>query len=182
VDGVLINIHKILIDVYNRRYNKNITVGDIDRWNYFPKKIFKKIYSETVKLIDNYCLLDSFAPYYMFLFNDKHNVNILTHQGNIKKRLEECLWRLGIRKGFEYIKIIKPQYKRKKMDYEFDIIIDDCPILIDDIQNYTKRYLLLYDSPWNQSYDCDLYRNIFRVYNFKDVANHIEQLEKMIDY
>ena len=114
----------------------------------------------------------------MFLFNSKHDVDILTHQGNNKKKLKECLYRLGIRKRYEYNKIIKA--KGKKIDYEFNIIVDDNPFLINDLNLHSDKYLLLYDSPWNHSYDCNLYKNIFRVHNFNEVSEKIEQLENII--
>ena len=94
LDGVIFNSHHILIDVYNKKYGKNITLEDANKWNYFPKKVFKKIYSETCKRIDEYELLDTFAPYYMFLFNSKYDVDILTHQGNSRRKLKECLQKL----------------------------------------------------------------------------------------
>lgn len=177
LDGVLFNTHHILINVYNRRYHKNITIKDLDRWNYFPEKVFKKIYTETCKKINEYELLDSFAPYYMFLFNDKYHVDILTHQWNSVKKLEKCLNRLGIEKGLEYNKIIRAN--GKKVKYEYEILIDDNPEMCTDIRSYPKKYLLLYDSNSNKSCNCDEYKNVFRVHDFRDVAEKIEQLEKI---
>lgn len=182
LDGVVFNTHEILIEIYNKIYQKNLTINDINKWNYFPKKIFKKIYFETCKQIDNFLLIDSFIPYFMFLFNNKYNVDILTHQGNNKKKLKECLYRLGIRKRFEYNKLIKPKRKKKKIDYMKDrsIIIDDNPFLIDDIKYFTSKYLLLFNTPWNKSYDCKPYRNVFRVHNWVDICEKIQQLEKIL--
>ena len=180
LDGVIFNSHFMLIKVYNEKYNKNITIKDINKWNYFDKNIFKKIYSEVCKRINEYLLIDLFTPYYMFLFNNRHSVDILTHQGNSKRKLEKCLYRLEIRKGFEYNRLIKA--KDEKVRYDFDVFVDDNPTMINGIFNYPQKYLLLYDSPWNHSYDCTLYKNVFRVYNFSEVSEKIEQLEKIINH
>lgn len=181
LDGVIWNSHEIMVEIYNKKYNKNITINEIINWNFFSKKIFKKIYTETCKKISNYQVLDIFSHYYMFLFNDKYIVNILTHHWNGIKKIEKCLLGLNMKKGLEYNKIIKPKKNKSKINYmkNHSIIIDDNPILVDKIKNHDHKYLLLYDSPWNKSVNCDEYRNVFRVHNFREVAEKIEQLEKI---
>lgn len=177
VDGVLVNTHEILVEVYNRRYNKNITIDDLDHWNYFSDKVFKKIYTETCKRSNEYKLLDSFAHYYMFLFNYKYDVDVLTHQWNGVKKIENFLCRLGVVKGIAYNNIIKA--KGKKAEYDYNVFVDDNPMMSEDILDYPEKYLLLYESSSNKYLNCDEYRNVFRVRNFSDVAEKIEQLEKV---
>ena len=140
-------------------------------------KIFKKIYTKACKRINEYELLDEWSSYYLFLFNNKYHVDILTHHWNGKRRIESCLKRLGIRKGIEYNEIIKG--KKKKVHYDFNIFIDDNPEMIFDIVEYPHKYLLLYNSPWNKSYDCKPYRNVYRVHNWQDIFEKIQQLKKL---
>lgn len=176
LDGVIWDILSMLVTSYNKKYKKNLTINDIDKWNYFSERVFKKIYRETCKQIDDYCLLDMFSPSFMFLLNYDYHVDILTFQGNSIEKLEKNLHRLGIRKGIEYNKIIKA--KNKKADYNFNIFIDDNPFMINDMKDHPNKLLLLYTTPVNKNYSCES-RNVLRVFDWRDISNKIIKMNNL---
>ena len=176
LDGVIWDIHNILVDTYNIKYNKNITIDDINKWNFFPEKVFKKIYSETCKQIHRYHLLDHFSPYYLFLLNSEFHVDILTFQGNEIGKLEKNLHRLGIRKGLTYNQIIKAE--KIKADYNYNVFVDDNPNMINDMKEYPNKFLLLYSTPWNKNYSYNS-RNVCRVSNWREIFDKIIKMNNI---
>lgn len=179
LDGVVWNIMGVFLELYNKKYNKNIKYEDVIQWYFFPQKRFKAVYPDTLKRIDEYPILDENINHYLFLLMGKHEVKILTHEDNSVEILKKKLKDIGIREGFEYLELIKQDtYNGDKLSEEFDIYIDDCPLLVDRMKDYPDRILLLYDQPWN--WYCENQDNVFRVMDWEEVMKMIELLENAI--
>ena len=56
IDNTILNTEQLIVDEYNRRYNKSITLDDVTCWNYFSDKVDVKVV-EIDKLVGN---LDEF--------------------------------------------------------------------------------------------------------------------------
>ncbi len=65
-----------------------------------------------------------------------------------------------------------------KLNYKFDIYIDDCPLLVDEIKEYPDRILLLYQQPWNL--DCEEAENVFKVKDWYEVMEKIEEITNVV--
>jgi len=152
-------------------------IHDITKWNYFEKHVYEYIFKKTWKRIYELELIEETIPYYLYLLNGKYEIDILTKTGFSLSGMTKRLSQLNIRKGLEYNNIIKTT--EKKIDFEYDVFIDDNPQMVEDMLTQEKKYLLLYDSPWNKSIDCSLYRNVFRVCNWNEILEKIEMIEKI---
>jgi len=176
-DNVLVDSSKLLIEIYNKKYKKNITFNDINKWNFWGKNAFEYIYPRSCKRVREVILLDENIPHYLFLLNNKHDVDILTQSrcgiNAMIKRLEQ----LNIKKGIEYIDLIKT--RTKKVEYQYSVFFDDNPQMVYDIQKYPSKYLLLFDCPWNASIDSNEYRNVFRIHEWHNILEKIEMIEKI---
>lgn len=172
IDGVIWDIMEVFLELYNRIYRTDIQFNDVITWYHFPLERFNAIYPLTLKRIDEYRFLDANIKHYLFLLMGKHEVKMLTKEQNpveiIKKKLESG----NIREGFEYLELIKIEIADKKVNYKFDIYIDDCPLMVEDMKQHPDRILLLYNQPWN--WDCKETENVFRVKGWKEIMEIIE--------
>ena len=175
LDGVIWDIMRVFLRIYNRIYNENVKYEDIDDWYYFPKERFEHVYPLTLPWIMEYPPLDEDICSYLFILNKKHDVNMLTKEANPVGILEEKLKTLDIIKGRHYGKIIRIEVIDKKVNYEADIYIDDNPCMVKDMHEFPNRFLLFYDSPWNQKTRTS--GNVIRVHTWKDILFYIDELE-----
>lgn len=180
LDGVIWDIMISFVNIYNEEYDKSLHVYDVNKWAFFTDEEFNNVYPKTLEKIDEYPAIDDNICHYLFLLNGKHDVKILTHEANPVRVLKKKLESFGIREGFEYLELIKQDFKEhpKKTDIKFDVYIDDCPLMIDDIKNYPDRILLLFEQPWNR--DCEETSNVIRVKGWKDVMKKIKELENVL--
>jgi len=179
LDAVIWDIMGVFLELYNNMYRVDVKYEEVDEWFFFPKKRFDFIYPETVKRINDYTFLNKDINHYLFLLMGKHEVKILTHNGNTVENLKKKLEEANIREGFEYLELIKQNtYNGDKLSVEFDLYIDDCPLLVGRMKEYTDRILLLYDQPWNQH--CEEQNNVFRVVGWEGVMKKIEEIESVI--
>jgi len=181
LDGVIWDIMYAFCKVYNRKYDKNITPKDVNEWYYFPTPIFEEVYPETLDRIDEYPFIDENINHYLFLLMTKHDVKILTMEQNTKENLKKKLKQADIREGYEYLELIKEdRFTGDKLDFDFDIFIDDCPLLVDRMENHLDKILLLFTQPWNTYCEVNDKSNVFRVNGWKDVMIKIEEIEKNV--
>ena len=174
LDGVVWDIMIVFLEIYNEKFGTNIKIEEVDEWYYFPQENFQAVYPDTLKRIDEYPLLDEIVNHYLFLLMGKHEVKILTKEQNPVELLKEKLESFDIKQGFEYLELIKLEMEDSKLNYKFDIYIDDCPLLVDEIKEYPDRILLLYQQPWNL--DCEETENVFKVKDWYEVMEKIEEI------
>ncbi len=177
LDGVVWDLTSIFLDIYNEDYNENLIFEECTKWFQFPQKRFEAVYPKTLKRIDDYPFLDENINHYLFLLMGKHNVKILTQNQNTIEKLKKKLETQDIKEGFEYLELIRLSIPDNKLNYKFDVYIDDNPNMIEHMSNYPDRILLLYEEPWNKKWDINDYVNVLRVKNWNDVMKKIEELE-----
>lgn len=177
LDGVVWDIMTIFLEIYNEDYNKDIKRYEINDWYFFPQEKFEHTYAKTVKRIMDFPVLDENIRHYLFLLNGIYDVKILTQEQNTIEVLEKKLRSLSIRKGFEYLELIRVDRKKgNKLDHKFDIYIDDNPNIIPEMVDYPDRILICYEQPWNTKYKGKEPENVIRVNNWEEVMRTIERI------
>jgi len=169
LDGVVWDIMRVFVDIYNSLYLEEVKYEDIDDWYYFPQERFEIVYPLTLPRIMEYPALDKFIYVYLLALNKEHDVSILTAELNPIGTLEEKLRSLAIFKGTQYKELIKIDPKDSKLDYEFDVYIDDKPGLARKMHKFPDRYLFLYDQPWNQDFDDSKSENVWRIFGWDEI-------------
>jgi len=177
LDGVVWDIMGTFVEIYNEMYNENLKSTDVDKWNYFPEDRWNEVYPLTLPRILEYPILDFCIPSYLFFLNKVHDVSILTKEQNKVEVLKYKLETLSIDEGREYNELIRVDTKDCKLDYGFDVFVDDNPTMIEKMRNYPKKLLLLYDRPVNRKDDVNFFSNIIRVVGWKEVFSHIRLIE-----
>lgn len=170
LDGVVWDIMGVFVEIYNEMFNKDVKYEDIDDWWFFCEEEFKAVYPLTLPRIMEYPVLDKYVDVYIADLNMYHDVSILTAEVNTIEVLKEKLDSIHIFKGTHYKEIIRIDPKVSKLDYEFDIYIDDKPGMAKDMHKFPERILLLYDQPWNQDFEDEKSDNVWRVYDWDEVV------------
>lgn len=182
IDGVLLQIMETYCDIYNNRFGTNYKIKDVTNWEFFKDwgieqelafSIFYEIYQDSSKVP----FIDEEAPEVMKLLNDRHDVSIVS--ARLPEYRESIVKKLNFHKIFreiQYDELVLLHHLPYdiKLKQNYDIYIDDNPNLVEPIKNMEKRFLLLYNQPWNQGSLCE--RNVFRVYNWKEVYKKIREL------
>lgn len=174
LDDVTWEIMDLFIPLYNKIYNENIKIEDINKWDFFLQNRFNIIYPKVCKKINEYTPIDEMISYYINILNKFYDVSFLTHGKYKKRAIKKKLKTWGIIKGRSYKKIIIEKNFTPKVGYDFDYIIDDNPIMVEEIQDYPEKTLLLFTSPWNRYYNVNNHENVIRVYNWEEIFRFFE--------
>ena len=150
IDNTILNTEQLIVDEYNRRYNKSITLNDVTCWNYFSDKVDDGFFEfltkpktwDGVQPIEAICRLvrtivaqpDYFAVY------------LVTATNPLKTGLREKLTVASKATGVDKHHIITCNDKHLLMG---DIMIDDYTKNIDDT---LCNDCWLVDRPWNKEY------------------------------
>ena len=176
LDGVVWDIMHIFVEIHNEIYNTDIKYEDIDGWNFFPQDEFETIYPLTLPRIMEYPILDVYIPTYLYFLNKVHDVSIITKEQNTVKILEDKLITLDIYKGREYNELIKLNLSDSKLDYPFNVYVDDYPGMAKKMNEFPGKIMLLYDQPWNQVKYANI-GNVLRIRGWKDAMSFIRTIE-----
>lgn len=177
LDGVIWDIMRVFLRIYNRIYTENVKYEDIDGWYYFPQERFEHVYPLTLPWIMDYPVFDKFVGTYIYDLNIGNDVSILTAEANSEKVLKKKLESIHIDEGTHYDKIIRTEPNENKLNYEADIYIDDNPNMADKMHEYPDRYLLLYNQPWNQEFNDIKTDNVWRVFTWDGIMLAIELIK-----
>ncbi len=177
LDGVIWDIMGTFVNIYNEMYGENLKPEDIDKWYYFPEDRWSTVYPLTLPRIMEYPILNAYIPTYLFFLNKVYDISILTKEQNEIPILKYKLETLGIEKGREYNELIRLDIEDSKLNYPFDIYIDDNPTMIEKMKDYPKKLLLLYDQPVNKKADILVPGNILRVKGWEEVISFIRTIE-----
>lgn len=176
LDGVVWDIMRVFIDIYNRLYKENVKYEDVDQWSFFPEDRWEVVYPLTLPRIMEYPIIDKYIPTYLYYMNKVCDVTIVTKEQNPIRTMEAKLRTLDIVKGREYDKIIKLPVNGNKLIYPFNVYIDDYPGMAKKMNEYPEKLLLFYDQPWNRKDKYIGVGNVIRVNEWKDVLSFIRTL------
>ena len=169
LDGVVWDIMGVFVEIYNKEFNEDVKYEDINDWWFFSQERFEVVYPLTLPRIMDYPVYDHYVDVFINDLNISNDVSILTAELNSKEVLVKKLESIHIHKGTHYKEIIKVDPKDSKLDHEFDVYIDDKPGMAKKMHNFPKRFLLLYDQPWNQNFEDEKSDNVWRVYDWDDI-------------
>lgn len=183
IDGVLLNLIEKVCEIFNELYHTDYTENDIRRWEFFKdwkvsEEIIYNVFYIAYEKSKTLSLIDDNAPQILKELNKKYRVDLVTARNfKYESQLIERLNSLEIKKGVHYENLIhvepKPYDVKIKLDY--NILIDDNPNLVNSIEKFPDKKILLYDQPWNQNYEEK--ENITRVYDW----NQIEKVFQLIN-
>ena len=183
VDGVLLNIIEKFCKLFNSKYKTNYTKKDIIQWEFYRDlniseseayDIFYEIFRDV-----NISLEDENSVEILEQLNKNYYIDLVSaRDSQFKSNLVKNLENVNIRKDihFNNIIMVKSHPYDVKLDYDYDIFIDDNPFLATAIQSFPKKVLLLYDQPWNQ--ECRTGKNIYRVHDWKDIYMKLFMIKK----
>ena len=185
-DGVLLDLMGRFCEIFNERFNTNYKKSDVVQWEFYldwgiSKECCYDIFFELCDNMNSISLIDEDAPEIMGILNYEHNVDILSaKKPEYKKNVIEKLDSLNIKQGVQYDNLIIVEYFPYdiKLQYNFNIFVDDNPYLIEKIKEMRDKILLLYDQPWNQNFNCG--QNVLRIYSWKQIYDTIKDLVKEI--
>ena len=151
IDNTILNTEQLIVDEYNRRYNKSITLDDVTCWNYFSDKVDDGFFEfltkpktwDGVQPIEPICRLVRT----MVAQPDYFTVYLVTATNPLKTGLREKLTVASKATGVDKRHIIICNDKHLLIG---DIMIDDYTKNIDDT---LSPECWLIDRPWNEGYD-----------------------------
>lgn len=174
IDGVLLDSINRFCEIFNLKYDSAYKEEDITDWEFFNDwnitekefyEIFYEIYQDT-----NLSLIDVDAPKYLRVLNKKYDIDIVTaSSAQSSVFLLKNLNVVGIKKDIHYKNLINvsPKPYDIKLQYDYDIYIDDNPNLVKSIKFLGQKILLLFDQPWNRITHSNT--NIFRVNSWREI-------------
>lgn len=166
VEETLAHIHKVWVEMVNTLYKTNFSFEDITDW-YFKDTKFEQIGIEPNVFLD---MIEKIweerwyeIPPTEININKKiellanvHRVDIVTQQNSNK--VLQWLKKFSI----PYNSFISIPLEESKSKLDYDVFIDDSPILAEELT--LDKKLLLYDRPYNRKIKES--KNIIRIYNF----------------
>lgn len=169
IDNTILNTEQLIVDEYNRRYNKSITLDDVTCWNYFSGKVDDDFFQfltkpktwDYVQPIEPICRLVRT----MVAQPDYFTVYLVTATNPLKTGLREKLTVASKATGVDKHHIITCNDKHLLIG---DIMIDDYTKNIDDT---LCKDCWLVDRPWNKEYtSSDAYLT-----TVDDLANNLKR-------
>lgn len=151
IDNTVLNTEQLIVDEYNRRYNKSITLDDVTCWNYFSGKVDDDFFQfltkpktwDYVQPIEPICRLVRT----MVAQPDYFTVYLVTATNPLKTGLREKLTVASKATGVDKHHIITCNDKHLLIG---NIMIDDYTKNIDDT---LCNDCWLVNRPWNEDYD-----------------------------
>ena len=175
IDGCINNLVDRALEMYNAEANKQIQVSDIVTYNFYdclPKEDADGI----CELFKRKELWDSLSPAHnsqaglKTLIDRGHKIYLATatDPNNFAYKTE---WLCAY---FPFIDINNVIRIMDKSLLNVDVMIDDC------LDNLTKGIYerIVIDHPWNRDSSKDYSYDIHRAYDFKDVVNIIDDIER----
>ena len=181
IDGVILDLMDEFCKVWNDRHETDYTLKDVTCYDFYrawglPNKETWDLFAELQANPMSLSTLDSFAPICIENINNNYDVDILTARDKeVIDILEEKLAMMGIRKNIHYNKILTTPKTPShiKINYNYDIYIDDNPNLAEHINN---KKLIIFDQPWNQNIKENL--AIYRAKNWNDICMIIKNFSE----
>lgn len=164
VDGSLADIHGSFVQDYNRKYEDNISVEDIDHWMWPYEVVGKKEFLEMTETIwsdreiDPLCSPEEFAR-----LTEQYRVHIVTARYHGAEHIEEWLKNNGFT-GYSSFRFDVSDKSSLGLDEYFD----DNPNMADSIDS--DQQLHLFNQPWN--------RNVGKLEN----VNHVRSLDDVVKF
>jgi 5'(3')-deoxyribonucleotidase len=175
IDGVLNNLVENTLELYNSRNNKDIKISDITAYNFFDCLSHEDAQG-IVSLFQEKALWDSLKP----LPNSQNTIKKLlkkNHRIYLATATDPINFEWKIEWLKQYYPFIPSDNVIRIVDkglLKCDVLIDDC---LDNLISVCCERIVL-DYPWNQNTSKDYVYDIKRIYNWNDVIDIINNIEK----
>ena len=178
LDGVLVDAMGKFVEIWNKVRGDDKTINDIKRFGFYKDwGIVEAVFWVFFDLCKSEHLesLDPKAPKYIKKLFNKHHIDIVTARKESERGLiEKTLKDIGLIQGIHYANlVITPRLEHSpKIEYDYDIYIDDNPNLAKDvqaIQQFEDRVMLMWVQPWNWMIEGG--HGVYRVKSWKDIMN-----------
>ncbi len=151
VDGVLADIMPVWIQVYNRKYGATISPEQVSTWDFYDtigiiRAEFFKIFSEAWSKWPHIKATEENLPEKLTMYRNLGQVDIVT--GRSKETLSSVKSWLKL-KGIPYDRFVAVSPRSSKAALKYDLYVDDAPKLAIAAAEM-RKYVLLYDQPWNR--------------------------------
>lgn len=175
IDSVLNNLMEKTLEFYNSRNGKSIQLSDLTAYNFFDclqhddAQGIVSLFKEK-KLWDSLKPLSGSQSALKQLIKNGHQIYLATATDPIN-----FSWKIDWLK--QYFSFIPPDNVIRIMDKG----LLKCDVLIDDsLDNLTSVFCerVTLDYPWNRSTSKDIAYGIKRAYNWSDIINIINNIEK----
>ncbi len=160
----------------NSKYNLDVQIIDITEWDmtkFFPTLTVDQICEplRTPEFWDTVTPMSDAIKYIPMLMEEGHDIYICTstYYKTAPEKFDRCL--------FKYF----PFIDKKKVIITYNKQMIDCDILVDDYINNLigGKYIgLLVWMPHNKDINLDEYRNIYRVHDWKEIYEYINEYAK----
>ena len=175
IDEILNDLVPKTLTMYNAQSGKDIQISDLTsyKWN---ECLPEEDSNAMIALLNDKALYDTFEPLpdsqwgLKTLINQGHDVYLAT-----ATPFNNFAWKVEwVEKYFPFVDIRNIICIRNKGLLKCDVMIDDC--LANLTSNICERVVL--DYPWNRSTSKDYAYDIHRCYNWVDIVNTINELER----
>lgn len=174
IDNVLNNHVEKTIEFYNKKYNKSLSMQDINHYSIYECLPYEDA-DNFIKLFTDIDVLNSLTPTnrsqacLKSLINQGHELYIATATPpqvyDIKVNF--------IKKYFDFFPVKNMICIQKKSLLNVDILIDDS---LEQLTSSVNYYRVCYDQPWNQGHDYAY--DIYRAYSWDDVLTCVDKICK----
>jgi len=184
VDGVILDLATRFLEMY---YGENRSEHEYTRddWSYW--EFYRELgitdddvgeMWEAVQLdADRLGFIDDTIPDYLKLLREIGKLDILTMRKEpARDSLVSRLLSVGITRDTHYDNIIfvPTTPKDVKVEYDYDIYIDDSPHLGRSLMGVNDKIMILFDQPWNRMLKCG--GNVIRARGWIDVYNIVKKI------
>lgn len=164
-----------VIEIYNRRYNDNISLNQITTYNLY-ESLDPSIADKLIKIFCDKEVYDNLQPYkdaaaaVEKLLNKGHEVYIATATD-----IKNLAWKADLlQKYFPFIPRNNLIRIHQKKLLQVDVLIEDN--ITNLIESSSER--VCFNQLWNQSASKDYAYNIKRAYSWNDIVNIINNIER----
>jgi len=179
IDDVIVRSMDNVLKLFNKKYDKNIQHEEI--YSYNLTKSLRVSEDEKLELWKGCNVLEDEEP--LFIEGAVESVNKLIQEHEvcfitarplvIQKRTKEFMKRIFPNNE---IKIIHSSDKKDIChELNIDLLIEDLSLIVEQFIGTNKR-VILFDKPWNKTFDDSGYDNIIRLNNWTEILGKIEEM------
>ena len=176
LDGVLADTMRLWIKLWRRRTGQIIEFEDLDEWDFWKKLGINE--GEFMDMMNDAWRLWKIMPPTEDSLSEKvkeikkfGKVDIVTARPRVTERYVLNWLRLHKIPYDEYVWI---RSCREKPSLNYDVYIDDSPLIVDGCMR-RRKLLILYDRPWNKLIQENIY--VRRIKSLSQVYEILRRLE-----
>jgi len=176
LDGVLAQTVEASLEEFNRQYGTNYDKWFVTRWDWYelfpeiqhlPKSKRKDIMFRTMSKVWNEGRVkpEPGATEFMWELTKRARVDIVT--GRSSDVSDETLKAWLAEHGIRYNNLVRAKGD-KMFAGNYDVYVDDNPGIVEDVRNFPRRKVFLYDQPWNL--DVPATKNTKRIHRLEEAV------------